>query len=124
MTVQAIPIQDKIEGFALRLAKKAAARMPHRCVVLVAGPDESDKRGHPKTSYTPLPGDPLPCRMDGGLGRAVETVRDNQVTSVQQQRISLVAVRAGVDGPEVISIKAKDRLKVLPHGAVAEQVLD
>lgn len=111
-------IGTKIDRFAERLARKATRRMPDRCVVEVADAATSDKRGFAKTVYVPMPGEPLFCRMDGGLGR--EVIVDGRPTGVRQQKVSLVAIQDG----KAIVIKEKDRLRVLARGARSEQLID
>jgi hypothetical protein len=118
---------DKIDGFALRLAKKAASSrgLPDRCIIEVASGETSDKRGAPVRNYVAQAGQ-IPCRMDGQIrGGSEQVVIEGAPSAVRLQRVAMVAIRIDDAGaPQNVVVKERDRVRVLARGARSEQLLD
>jgi hypothetical protein len=111
---------DKANAFALRIAKKAQGRgMPDVCVLQQASEPAIDALGFGSSTY-PDTGAQMPCRIDG---REVtrEFVIEGKVVSLRVYRLVVVAVRP--DG-SAVTIREKDKLRVLARGPIAERIID
>lgn len=107
----------KLDAFALRMAKKAASKMPDG-LFIQTGTESTDARGFTSTTYADS-GAAIPCRVDGQVGR--EIVVDGRTQSIRLYRVRMIAVR---DDGSTITVEAKQRARIVARGALAERILD
>jgi len=116
----------KANRFAIRVARRAAGRMPDLCVVISTS-SERDDRGGVRVLPTELPVLPdldpaelIPCRVEGRAGQEREV--GGIVLSVTIYTMRLMALKP--DGKTAVVVQQKDRVYVLPRGTVPGRLLE